>query len=67
MILITGANGLAGSAVIREFARQQSPIRALIRSRAKAQPLAELPGVELVEGDMIRPETLAGPLSGVHD
>ncbi len=65
MILITGANGLAGSAVIHEFARQQSPVRALVRSRAKAQALAELPAVELVEGDMMRPDTLAGALSGV--
>ena len=64
MILITGANGLAGSVVIREFARQQSPVRALVRSRAQAQALAGLPAVELVEGDMVRPETLAGALSG---
>ena len=65
MILITGANGLAGSAVIREFVRQQSPVRALVRSRVKSKALAGLPAVELVEGDMMRSETLAGPLSGV--
>jgi uncharacterized protein YbjT (DUF2867 family) len=65
MILVTGANGLAGSAVIREFARQHSPVRALVRSRANAQALGALPGVELVEGDMLRPETLAEALSGV--
>jgi uncharacterized protein YbjT (DUF2867 family) len=65
MILVTGANGLAGSAVIREFARQHSPVRALVRSRAKAQSLRALPGVELVEGDMLRPETLVEALSGV--
>ena len=56
MILITGANGLAGSAVFREVARQQSPVKALVRSRAKAHALAGLPIVELVEGDMMRPE-----------
>jgi uncharacterized protein YbjT (DUF2867 family) len=65
MILVTGANGLAGSAVIREFARQQSPVRALVRSRAKARALETSPTVELVEGDMVRPETLADALSGV--
>jgi uncharacterized protein YbjT (DUF2867 family) len=65
MILVTGANGQAGSAVIREFARQHSPVRALVRSRANAQALGALPGVELVEGDMLRPETLAEALSGV--
>ncbi len=65
MILVTGANGFSGSAVIREFARQHSPVRALVRSRAKAQVLERLPSVELAEGDMQRPETLAGALSGV--
>ena len=54
MILVTGANGLAGSTVIREFARTYSPVRALVRSRAKAQALETLPMVELVEGDMLR-------------
>jgi len=34
MMLVIGANGLTGSAVIRESARQHSPVRALIRSRA---------------------------------
>src|SRR5262249_48333768 len=65
MILITGAGGLAGSAVIREFARNQSPVRALVRSRAKAEALAGLPNVELVEGDMQRPETLSEAFSRV--
>jgi uncharacterized protein YbjT (DUF2867 family) len=65
MILVTGANGLAGSAVIREFARRHSPVRALVRSRAKAQALLTLPTVELVEGDMLRPQTLADALSEV--
>ena len=65
MILVTGANGQAGSAVIREFARDQVPVRALVRDRPKAQALASLPGVELVEGDMTRPETLTNALSGV--
>jgi len=66
MILVTGASGLSGSAVIREFARQQTPVRALVRSRAKAHDLEMLPTVELVEGDMLRPETLVNALSGVE-
>ena len=65
MILVTGANGLAGSAVIREFARQRSPVKALVRNRARARALEALPEVELVEGDMLRPKTLAKALSGV--
>ena len=65
MILVTGANGLAGSAMIREFARQGYPVKALVRSRTKAQALETFPTVELVEGDMQHPETLANALSGV--
>jgi uncharacterized protein YbjT (DUF2867 family) len=65
MILVTGVNGLIGSAVIREFARQEYPVRALVRNRAKAQALETLPGVEVAEGDMLRPETLGRALDGV--
>lgn len=66
MILVTGAGGLSGSLVIREFARQGYPVRALVRSRAKAQALEALSTVELVEGDMLRPDTLTDALSGVE-
>jgi uncharacterized protein YbjT (DUF2867 family) len=65
MILVTGATGLSGSAVIREFARQNSPVRALVRSRAKARAFETFSAVEVVEGDMLRPETLEAALDGV--
>ena len=65
MILVTGATGLSGSIVIREFARQKTPVRALVRSRAKARALGTLPTVEFVEADMLRPETLGVALDGV--
>jgi uncharacterized protein YbjT (DUF2867 family) len=67
MVLVTGATGLNGSAVIRELARKREPVRALIRSPAKARALAldALPTVDLVEGDMLRPETLGAALDGV--
>ena len=66
MILVTGAAGLSGSAVIREFARQNTPVRALVRSRAKASAFEAFPTVEIVEGDMLRPETLEDALAGVE-
>ncbi len=65
MILVTGANGRPGSAVIREFARHHEPVRALVRDPAKAAPLEALPGVEVVIGDMLWPETLGSALAGV--
>jgi uncharacterized protein YbjT (DUF2867 family) len=64
-ILVTGASGLAGSAVIREFIRSSYPVRALVRNRATARAFEAFPTVELVEGDMSRPETLEEALSGV--
>lgn len=66
MILVTGANGRPGSAVVREFARQGHPVRALVRDPAKVGELATLPGVEIVHGDMLHPETLQPALAGVR-
>lgn len=66
MNLLTGATGLSGSAIVREFVRQGVPVRALYRDEAKAQALAGLPGVEPVAGDMLRPETLEPALAGVR-
>jgi uncharacterized protein YbjT (DUF2867 family) len=65
MILVTGATGLSGSLVIREFARQQAPVRALVRNRGNARELETFPTVEVVEGDMLRPETLGAALDGI--
>ena len=64
MILVTGATGLAGSAVIREFAQQHLPVRALVRNPAKAAMFDGLATVEVVEGDMLRPQTLAAAFEG---
>ena len=65
MILVTGAAGLNGSAIVREFSRNGVPIRALVRDRSKANALAELPHVDLVQGDMARADTLALALKGI--
>jgi uncharacterized protein YbjT (DUF2867 family) len=65
MILVTGAAGLNGSAVVREFSRNGVQVRALVRDRSKAGALAGLPHVELVEGDMAHPETLNRVLEGI--
>jgi uncharacterized protein YbjT (DUF2867 family) len=67
MILVTGATGLNGKSIVREFARQNHEVRALVRdsARASAAGLDELAGVEPIEGDMRRPETLGAALDGV--
>jgi uncharacterized protein YbjT (DUF2867 family) len=65
MILVTGANGLNGRELVSRLSARGIPVRALVRSAARTGALAALPGVEVVEGDMARPETLAEPLRGV--
>lgn len=62
MILITGANGRPGSAVVHEFVRRGETVRALVRDAARA---LAAPGVEVVVGDMLEPETLSEALRGV--
>jgi uncharacterized protein YbjT (DUF2867 family) len=66
MILVTGATGVTGSAVVREFARRGTPVRALYRDPVKAKQFEELPGVEPVYGDMLRAETLTDALRDVE-
>src|SRR5262249_51677537 len=65
MILVTGAAGLSGSAVVREFTGNGVPVRALVHYRAKAGALEGLRHVQIVEGDMARAETLGSALEGI--
>jgi uncharacterized protein YbjT (DUF2867 family) len=66
MILITGAGGLNGTAIVRTFSRHGVPVRALVRDRSRAQALTILPHVEVVEGDLLRPDTYRAALDGVE-
>ena len=65
MILVTGATGLNGSALVRRLSAKGVPVRALTRTTSKADGLSTLPQVEIVEGDMTHPETLTAALRGV--
>jgi uncharacterized protein YbjT (DUF2867 family) len=66
MILVTGATGLNGKELVRRLSARGVSVRALVRSVSKADGLSSLPKVEIVEGDMARPETLAAALRGVE-
>jgi uncharacterized protein YbjT (DUF2867 family) len=62
-ILVTGATGTVGRNVVDQLIRAGQRVRALTRDPA----LAALPAdVEVVEGDLIRPETLPAALAGVE-
>ena len=58
MNLVTGAAGNNGQATLREFARHGVRVRALVRDGAQARHLHDLPGVEIVAGDLAKPESL---------
>ena len=62
---VTGATGLLGNNLVRELAGRRVRVKALARSRAKAAlQFGDLPGVEIVEGDMLSVAGFAAALSG---
>ena len=65
MILVTGAGGLNGGELVRRLSTKGVPVRALVRDAGRSDALSSLPQVEVVVGDMARPETLAEALRGV--
>ena len=63
-ILVTGATGNVGGAVVANLTDSGTNVRALVRDAAKAQGLRDT-GVEVVSGDLEKPETLDAVFSGV--
>lgn len=57
--LITGATGFLGPYLVNRLISEGHTCRCLVRSTRKS-PLPDHPGIELVEGDITRPETLEG-------
>lgn len=63
-ILIAGATGSVGRHAVAEALRQGYTVRALVRDRGRAERI--LPdGVELIVGDLTRPDTLSPAVDGV--
>ena len=63
MILVTGATGTVGRVLVAELLSQGRAVRALTRDPARARLDAR---VEVVRGDLDRPETLARAVEGVE-
>jgi uncharacterized protein YbjT (DUF2867 family) len=64
MILITGATGRIGSAIVQQLSTGGVHLRALVHSPEKAASIAG-PGVEIVGGDLALPHSLEAALHGI--
>lgn len=61
-ILVAGATGTVGGQIVKQLSEAGHQVRALTRNPAKAKfPV----GVEVVAGDLTKPETLVSALEGV--
>ena len=64
-ILVTGATGNVGSILIPNLIAMGATVRALVRDESKAQGLRDQ-GVEVVIGDLDKPEALDAAFGGVE-
>jgi len=63
MYLVIGGTGRIGREVVRLLAAGDHPVRALVRDPFAASSLTG-PGIELIQGDLARPETLGAVFNG---
>lgn len=63
MILVTGAAGFIGSAIVRALVGQGRRVRALVRPTSDCRNIEGFQ-VEVVEGDLLEPETLSRAVDG---
>lgn len=63
-ILVTGATGFTGGHLVKRLRRLGHRVRALVRPGSNVQALLKQ-GVEIVEGDLTRPEDVARAAEGV--
>jgi uncharacterized protein YbjT (DUF2867 family) len=65
VVLVAGATGYVGARLVPRLLDAGHGVRCLVRDRARLQGRAWLPHVEVVEADVLRPETLPAALHGV--
>jgi dihydroflavonol-4-reductase len=66
MILVTGANGLVGAAIVRYLLKNNQAVRALKRSGSNTSSLSDVASqIEWVEGDVLDVASLETAMQGV--
>lgn len=63
-VLVTGANGFLGSALVRRLVSDGASVRVLVRSPERADALRHA-GAEVVIGDVTMPDSLAPAVDGI--
>ncbi len=63
-VLVVGATGSIGHLVMEEAVRQRYVVRAMVRTPSKARQFPAQ--VEVISGDVTRPETLTAAVDGIH-
>ncbi len=66
LILVTGATGYVGGRLVPRLLAAGYRVRCLVRDPARLQGRPWLAQVELLEGDVLRPESLAAAMQGVN-
>ena len=62
-ILIIGASGFVGHSLLREFEREQIPVRCLLRTPRKVAPRSSK--TQLVQGDLLKIDSLRAAVVGI--
>src|SRR5258708_28147307 len=65
MILVTGGAGFVGSHIVRRLMSEGEKPRGVVRNPEQAKQRLQAAGVEVVQGDTTRPETLDAAMQGV--
>lgn len=66
VILVTGSTGYIGSRLVPRLLADELPLRAMVRDANRLGRVPWAGQVQVVEADVLRPESLPAALTGVH-